>query len=60
MYTKAGCDFTGCVEKQDFLDAIEAFEDARNAEQENYISPEERLAAATEAQVLIALENQSN
>lgn len=60
VYTKAGCDFTGCVEKQDFLDAIEAFEDARNAEQENYISPEERLAAATEAQVLIALENQSN
>lgn len=60
VYRKAGCEFDDCVEKQDFLDRIEQFEDQRNEEAANYISPEERLAAATEAQVLIALDNQSN
>ena len=34
-FEKLGCDFTGCEEMQDFLDAIEAFEDAMNAPQEN-------------------------
>ena len=31
MYRSKGCDFSGCITKQDHLDAIEAFEDARNA-----------------------------
>lgn len=30
MYEREGCDFTGCETQQDHLDAIEAFEDARN------------------------------
>ncbi len=60
IYRQNGCDFTGCENQRDYLDAIEAFEDARNAENENYISPEERTAAALEAQVLIALDQQSN
>lgn len=28
LYAKQGCDFTDCVTDQDYLDAIEAFEDA--------------------------------
>ena len=31
MYRSMGCDFTGCITKQDHLNAIEAFEDAQNA-----------------------------
>ena len=31
MYGDQGCDFSGCVTDQDKLDAIEAFEDAKNA-----------------------------
>ena len=27
IYEREGCDFTGCEEMQDYLDAIEAFED---------------------------------
>ena len=48
MYTKAGCDFTGCETDQDKLDAIEAFEDAMNAPSTEP-TPEERQAAALEA-----------
>lgn len=56
MYRKMGCDFTGCVEDQDFLDAIEAFED-RVPEQTTEVSvtAEERIAAALEAQVMMSL-----
>lgn len=32
MYTKAGCDFSACETAEDKLNAIEAFEDAREAE----------------------------
>ena len=32
IYTKAGCDFSACETAQDKLDAIEAFEDAKEAE----------------------------
>lgn len=32
MYTKAGCDFSTCETAEDKLNAIEAFEDAREAE----------------------------
>lgn len=57
LYENSGCDFTGCTSKQDFLDAVEAFENQRNEEAANYIDPQERIAAATEAQLLIAMEN---
>lgn len=32
MYTKQGCDFSSCVTAEDKLAAIEAFEDAKEAE----------------------------
>ena len=32
MYTKAGCDFSGCESAEDKLAAIEAFDDAREAQ----------------------------
>ena len=32
MYTKQGCDFSGCESPEDKLAAIEAFDDAREAE----------------------------
>ena len=47
MYTKAGCDFSACETDQDFLNAIEAFEDERNKPSDE-ISTEERTAAALE------------
>lgn len=33
LYTKQGCDFSGCETAEDKLAAIEAFDDAREAEQ---------------------------
>lgn len=60
IYEGQGCDFTGCETKQDHLDRIEQFENEINTPDPNYVSPEERMAAAAEAQVLIALENQTN
>ena len=53
-YEKMGCDFSNCVEDQDFLDAIEAFEDAMNAPS-NEPTAEERIAAALEYQTLASL-----
>ena len=47
-----GCDFTGCVEDQDYLDAIEAWEDAQNA-LASEPSAEERIASALEYQNLM-------
>ena len=60
IYRGQGCDFEGCESKQDFLDAIEAFEEANKQAGQDYVSAEERIAAAEEAQVLIMLENQDN
>lgn len=54
-YRQYGCDFTGCETEQDFLQAIEAFEDARDAEVAQRVSTEERIAAALEAQVMLSL-----
>ena len=57
MYTKAGCDFSACETAEDKLAAIEAFEDAREAEAaaaaqamaEAEASNAERTTAALEA-----------
>lgn len=55
MYEKQGCDFSECETQQDHLDAIEAFEDARN--NATYTSAEDRIAAALEAQVIMSMED---
>lgn len=54
MYEKAGCDFSECVEDQDYLDAIEAFEDVMNAPSTEPTT-DERIAAALEYQVMSSL-----
>ena len=54
MYERQGCDFSNCETQQDHLDAIEAFEDARNAAPSEP-SAEERMAAALEAQVMMSM-----
>ena len=45
-YENQGCDFTGCETKQDYLDAIEAFEDKRN--NQFVITDQTRMADALE------------
>ena len=55
LYTKKGCDFSSCKTDQDKLNAIEAFEDAMNTPDETYISTNERIAAALEAQVMMSM-----
>lgn len=54
MYEKQGCDFSNCTTQQEHLDAIEAFEDARNTPS-NVPSTDERIAAALEAQVMMSM-----
>ena len=54
MYEKAGCDFSACETDQDYLDAIEAFEDAMNAPSTEPTT-DERIAAALEYQVMSSL-----
>ena len=49
MYESMGCDFSVCSTNEAKLEAIEAFEDARNAvEDTGESTPEERIAAALE------------
>lgn len=62
MYAKMGCDFSACETPEEKLAAIEAFEDAKEAEARtaaeaaaNAISTDERIAAALEAQVLMSM-----
>lgn len=57
MYTKMGCDFSACETAEDKLAAIEAFEDAREAEAAAAAAEptaEERIAAAMEYQNALA------
>ena len=54
MYEKQGCDFSACVEDQDYLDAIEVFEDEMNTPSDEP-STDERIAAALEYQVMAYL-----
>ena len=53
MYEHMGCDFTGCETQQDYLDAIEAFEDEMNTVDTSVVTTEERTASALEALVLM-------
>ena len=54
IYEKMGCDFSECVEMQDFLDTIEAFEDYMNTPVEDTsISDATRTADALEDLVLL-------
>ena len=62
IYTKQGCDFIDCITDEEKLEAIEAFDDAKEAaakaaaeEAANSISTDERIAAALEAQVLMSM-----
>ena len=60
MYASSGCDFTGCKSDQDYLDAIEAFEDAMNApktEPDASTTALENIAAQLEFQNMMALED---
>ena len=54
MYEKNGCDFSACITNEEKLAAIEAFEDAMNA-QSDEPSTDERIAAALEYQVMASL-----
>lgn len=56
IFAQQGCDFTGCVSKQDHLDRIEEFEIERNTPPEpdpNYVSDETRTADALEDLVVL-------
>lgn len=53
-YEKQGCDFSGCETDQDYLDAIEAFEDEMN-KPSTEPTTDERIAAALEYQVMSSL-----
>ena len=50
MYTKMGVDFSGCVTQQDYLDAIEAYEDTPP---EPVTADETRIADALEDLVVL-------
>lgn len=54
MYEKQGCDFSACETDQDYLDAIEAFEDLMNTPSDEPTT-DERIAAALEYQVMSSL-----
>lgn len=52
-YSKMGCDFSACTTDREYLDAIEAFEDAQSSM--TTITAEERIASALEAQVMLSM-----
>lgn len=56
LYEAQGADFSACTDPEEKLAVIEAFEDALSAA-EDTVSPEERIAAALEYQVLTSLED---
>lgn len=53
-YRKAGCDFSSCTTDEDYLAAIEAFEDAPPAE-DTGVSDQTRIADALEDMVALSL-----
>lgn len=52
-YTKRGCDLSECTTDQEYLDTIEAFEDAQNAVTQTTVSDETRIADALEDMVVM-------
>ena len=57
IYESQGCDFSACTTNEEKLNAIEAFEDAKEAaiqEAASQPSAEERIASALEYQNLMA------
>lgn len=54
LYASMGCDFTGCITKQDHLDAIEAFEDEQNAKAGG-VTDQTRIADALEDLVVLQM-----
>lgn len=56
-YENMGCDFSGCETKDDYLVAIENFEDEMNAAQASAVTSEDRIAAALEAQVMMSMDD---
>lgn len=59
IYEKQGCDFSACVTSQDKLNAIEAFEDAKAAEQNSAAISNEELTATSLASIAASLEYQN-
>ena len=55
LYTKQGCDFTTCETAEDKLAAIEAFEDAREAEQIAKAKAQAETTAANEELTAVSL-----
>ena len=53
MYERQGCDFSACKTQQEHLDAIEAFEDARNNASADTVSDQTRIADALEDMVVM-------
>lgn len=61
-YAKQGCDFSACTTDQEKLDAIEAFEDAREAEAAQMAADAratEEMNAASTASIAASLEYQN-
>lgn len=58
-YRAMGADFSSCETNEEMLAAIEDFEDALNANQ-NQPTAEERIAAALEYQVMMSLPDEEN
>lgn len=58
MYEAQGADFSACETDEDKLNAIEAFEDTRNAADEGVVSNEE-LTATSLASIAASLEYQN-
>lgn len=55
MYSKQGCDFSACESAEDKLEAIEAFEDAREAEQVAQAKAQAEATAANEELTAVSL-----
>lgn len=53
MYERMGCDFSACTTQQEHLDAIEAFEDARNNQSSDAVPDQTRIADALEDMVVM-------
>ena len=53
MYERMGCDFSGCTTQQEHLDAIAAFEDARNNQSSDAVPDQTRIADALEDMVVM-------